>query len=106
MIIDYRDNEQRKICEDSAYALRQFPQRVIENLNMLLYKLSSTSTFALFRRNPANKRYKIHTLKGDKKDLISLRLDIHYRVTVKIIVQNVNGQDEILIWEVSNHYGD
>lgn len=106
MDIDYRNNDTKRICNDKGYALKYFPPKVVDSLTMLLYKLAATSTFARFRRNPTNKKYNIHNMKGEEKELISLRLDYQYRMTIKILVENVNGQDKILVWEVSNHYDD
>ena len=106
MDIGYKDKSTQKLCEDAEYASKKLPPKVVTNLQELMYKLSVTATFDKFQNNPANKKYRIHKLQGDKKELIALKLDYQYRMTIKILVTNINNRDEITIWEVSNHYGD
>lgn len=106
MNIEYRNNNVRKLCEDEQYALKRLPQNVAQSLGSLMYKLNSCCSFNEFSNNPANKKYKPHPLKGEKKGLIALYIDYQYRMTIKILIKNVNGTDKIKIWEVSNHYGD
>ena len=104
MIIEYRDNETQRICEDLTYARRKFTPLVVSRLNMLMYQLSAYDKFEMLRRNPASARYRIHQLKGQEAHLTSLSLDHSARVTMVVSVNH--EQDSVLIWEVSNHYGD
>lgn len=104
MIIEYRDNETQRICEDEAYARRKFTPNVVARLDFLMYQLSAYDKFEMLRRNPASARYRIHQLKGKEANLTSISLDYSARVTMVVSV-NVE-QDSVLIWEVSNHYGD
>ena len=56
---------------------------------------------------PANRRYRYHELTGDKRGIKSLSIDHGYRMTLTLeIVGTADNCDEILILEVSNHYGD
>ena len=104
MIIEYRDNESHRICEDETYARRKFPPNVVARLGMLMYQLSAYDKFEMLRQSPASARYRIHQLKGQEAHLTSLSLDYSARVTMVVSV-NIE-QDSVLIWEVSNHYGD
>lgn len=102
MEIEFKGNEVQKICEDERFARKNFPEKIVSNLKILMYKLAATQTFSEFRNNPANKKYRIHALHGKEKELTSIELDHSYRMTVKVFVDN----KKIIIWEISNHYGD
>lgn len=102
MLIDYRNKEVRKICEDEQFARKEYPEKIVSYLGILIHKIAAVKTFDEFKNNPVNRKYKIHNLKGQLKDLISLSLDHSYRMTVKVKVE----QNKIIIWEISNHYGD
>lgn len=104
MNIEYRDKETQRICEDESYARRKFTPNVIARLGMLMYQLSAYDKFEMLRKNPACARYRIHQLKGQEANLTSFSLDYSARVTMVVSV-NIE-QDSVLIWEVSNHYGD
>lgn len=102
MEIGFRNNEVQKICEDERFARKNFPEKIVSNLKILMYKLAVTQTFSEFRNNPANKKYKIHGLHGQLKEFTALELDYSYRMTIKILVD----KNKIIIWEITNHYGD
>ena len=104
MIIEYRDNETQRICESETYARRKFSPNVVTRLGMILYQLSAYDKFDVFRNNPANKRYRIHQLKGQESHLTSISLDYSARMT--LVLEVMPSEDKVLIWEVSNHYGD
>lgn len=102
MEIEFRSNEEQKICEDERFARKKYPEKIVTNLKILMYKLASTQTFSEFRNNPANKKYNIHGLHGKEKDLTAIEIDYSYRMTVKVFIDN----KKITIWEISKHYGD
>ncbi len=102
MLIKYRSNEVQKTCEDEKFARKSYPDKIVSSIELLIYKLASVTTFNEFKDNPTNKKYKIHNMLGQSKDMISLRLDYQYRMTVKLKVE----ENSITIWEISNHYGD
>lgn len=106
MIIDYRDKETRRRCEDESYMRSKFSPSATENLKLLITRLVSYPKFEVFQKSDKlRKKYRVHNLKGKKKDLISLSFSDKGRVTVRVIVKVI--EDEITIWEVSpNHYGD
>lgn len=67
MHIDYRNNETRKICEIRKYALRLYPEKVVDRLNRLLYKLQAEDSFSVFQSKKTNQTYRIHELQGKKR---------------------------------------
>ncbi len=102
MDIGFKDNETRRVCSDEGYARMQYPPKVVLNIKKLIIQFMAVDSFDKFRYNPMNRKYNIHNMKGTEKYLISLRLDYSYRMTVKLEVNN----NKIIIWEISNHYGD
>ena len=104
MIIEYRNNERQKICENTAYARRKFSPSVATRLGMVMYQLAAYDKFDAFRNNPASARYRIHQLKGQEAHLTSISLDYSARMTLVVEVKMM--EDKVIIWEVSNHYGD
>lgn len=102
MEIAYRNNEVEKICEQPQFARKKYPDKIVSAINMLMYKLAAVDTFDNFKNNPANKKYRTHPLQGNRQDLIALYLDFKYRMTIKLKIE----QNKIIIWEISNHYGD
>lgn len=104
MIIEYRNNETQRICENTAYARRKFSPNVATRLGMVMYQLAAYDKFDTFRSNPASTRYRIHQLKGQESHLTSISLDHSARMT--LVVEVKMTEDKVLIWEVSNHYGD
>lgn len=104
MIIEFHDNETEKICVDKSYARKFFMPNVVERLHRIMFQLASYDKFEMFRCHPGSSRYNIHQLHGKEKDLTSIRLDFKSRMTLKVFVNET--QDKIIIWEVSNHYGD
>lgn len=106
MIAGYRDNETRRLCEDESYMKSKFPPSAVINLQQLLYRLNSCDKFEYFEKTIwIRNKYRVHKLKGKKKDLYSLSFSNKCRMTVKVYVKI--EKDEITIWEVSsNHYGD
>lgn len=102
MEIEFKGSEARKICEDECFARKNFPGKIVSNLKILMYKLYAAQTFSEFKNNPANKKYKVHRLKGKLKAVTAIELDFSYRMTVKVLVQG----KRIQILEITNHYGD
>lgn len=102
MEIGYRDNDVEKICEQPQFARKKYPEKIVTAIQLLMYKFGAVDTFDNFKNNPANKKYNVHNLKGNRQGLIALYLDFKYRMTIKLKVE----QDKIIIWEISNHYGD
>lgn len=106
MVINYANNKIERICHDSKYANKIFPQIVVEKLGKLMYYLSAYDSIDYFYKLNVLKKYKVHELQGDKKGILSLALDYSYRMELRVIVENKEGQDVIKILEVTNHYGD
>lgn len=106
MILGFRDNDTRRICEDESYARSKFSPSAVENLKQLLIRLDAYDKFEIFEKSKILRtKYRVHKLKGKKKDLTSLSFTDKCRVTIKVFVKL--EKDEIIIWEVSsNHYGD
>lgn len=104
MIIEYRDNETQRICENGVYARRKFTPSVVTRLQTVMYQLSAYDKFDVFRNNPASAKYRIHQLQGQESHLTSISIDHSARMT--LILEVKTEQDKVLIWEVSNHYGD
>ena len=104
MIIEYRDNETRKICEDKSYARKRLLPSAAAHLEFLMYQLHSYNKFEMLRRSPTSKKYRIHQLQGKESHLTSLSIDYSIRMTLIVTIQI--EEDHVLIWEVSNHYGD
>lgn len=104
MIIEYRNNETQKICENATYARKKFSPNVVTRLGMVMYQLAAYDKFDTFKNNPASARYRIHQLKGQESHLTSISLDYSARMTLVLEVKT--EEDKVLIWEVSNHYGD
>lgn len=106
MIIKYANGRIEKICNNSRYALKYYPKKVVCNLEKLMYNLAAYDNLDQFRKLNVLKKYNIHELCGDKKGIISLRVDYSYRMGLKLLIKNINDQDVIEILEVTNHYED
>ena len=109
MIIKYRTKETQLICEDIKYASKALGgnKKVVVELATLITRLKHIPHLIYFQQSPALKKYKIHELIGKEKGQISLRLNYSYRLTLMAQKITVGDEDdEILILEVSNHYGD
>ncbi len=102
MEIGYRNKEVEKICEQPQFARKKYPDKIVSAIEKLMYKLAAIDTFDNFRNNPVNKKYNTHNLQGNQQNLIALRLDFKYRMTINLKIE----ENKIIIWEISNHYGD
>lgn len=107
MIIEYKDSEIRRKCNDDKYALKHYSPKIVNTLKILLVRLEAYKTFNSFYTIPGLKKYNAHPLKGGKKGIESLSLDKSVRMELIIeTTKSEDGQDIIKILEVSNHYGD
>lgn len=110
MNIRYRNKSVQEYCEDYRVALRRFgnPQ-VVRKLAALLYDLRYFNKITDFATVPKLKKYNLHDLVGDKNGYKSLKIDYSYRMEVVVELyadDNASGVDEIVIMEVSKHYGN
>lgn len=106
MIIKYADKKTERVCNDEKYARKKFPPSTCKELQKLMVYLSTYDTLDYFRKLTILRKYRYHELQGKEKGIISLYIDYQYRMELKLKVEKIDGQDVILILEVSNHYGD
>lgn len=107
MEIHYKDNHLKRVCEEPEYAMQFYQPKIVHSLQLLMSRLDSNKTFDVFYKAQAYRRYKAHPLKGDKKNIVSLRLDYSYRLELIVLAEkNERGEDILTILEVTNHYGD
>lgn len=107
MIIKFKDNYIRRLCNDSNYARTELPDKVVDSLQILLNRLRQYPTFSTMYGPMMQKKFRTHPLKGEKKGIISLSLDKKYRMTLTVSEEkDINGEDIIKLLEISNHYGD
>ncbi len=104
MKIRFNNNEVEKICNQSAYCSKKFPPKIVQSLQLLMNRLYSYPKFDIFKDPLLKNKYRTHELKGNKRGIYSLSIDHSYRMTLNVYVQEI--EDEIIILEVSNHYGD
>ena len=102
MEVGFRNNEVKRSCEDEKYARKKYPDKVVNEIKLLMYKFLAISNFNEFVKNPTNKKYNVHELQGKLKKLTTLYLNRKFRMTVKLKIE----KNKIIIWEISNHYGD
>lgn len=106
MKIPFHDKETEKTCTDYKYMNRVLQPKTAARLRVLMTILDSLPHMSDFGL-PALQRYRYHELSGDKKGIKSLSIDYAYRMTLTIELLGTNDRcDEIMILEVSNHYGD
>jgi len=105
MIIKYANKKVEKICINHNEAAKELGNKNIARaLAMLMLDLRNVQNFADFYTKPILKHYRAHELVGDKKGVTSLSINYAYRLTGVVTIQV--EEDEILVLEVSKHYGD
>ena len=107
MIIKYNNKDVEKVCCDINESQRRFGKKISIELSKLMTILKNLDHLQSMRTNVVFKKFNIHNLIGDKKGLISIRIDYSYRMTLILEKESVGNElDEIKIMEVKNHYGD
>lgn len=107
MVIRYNDKKVEKYCNDFSVANKLFGMKIAKCLAVLMNDLAYVKRLSDFNSNPMLRRYNLHELTGQKQGIKSLRVDYSYRMEIALMVMAVDGsEDEILILEVSKHYGD
>jgi plasmid maintenance system killer protein len=104
MRISFKDREVERICNESDYCLKKYPPKIVNALQLLLTRLAAYPKFEAFNSPMLRTKYRTHELQGDKKGIYSLSIDYSYRLTLTVYIQEI--EDEIIILEVSKHYGD
>ena len=106
MRITFRDKNVERLCTDYKYMNRQLPSTTANKLQILMTNLEFLNHISQLQL-PIYKKYRYHELVGDKKGIKSLSIDYAYRLTLTIqLVGSDEECDEILILEVTKHYGD
>lgn len=92
------------MCNDYNLAKKDFNVEVANNLALLMTQLKFVDHINIFYTNPVFRKYRVHELSGKKRGVTSFRISYSYRLETIVEVQV--EEDEIIILEVSNHYGD
>lgn len=107
MVIRYNDKKVERYCTDFSVANKLFGMKIAKSLAVLMNDLAYVKHLSDFNCNPMLRRYNLHELTGRKHGIKSLRIDYSYRMEVALMVVSVDdNEDEIIILEVSKHYGD
>ena len=114
MEIIYSNKKDQKICEDSRYATKKIGALPARNLAMLMGAIMSSTDLSDIAVMP---QFRLHQLKGDKKDRYSFSIDRQNRVEFYPLDEHRNilksGTNEkemykktryIQITGITNHY--
>ncbi len=105
MIIHYKNKRIENLCCDYSLAKKRIGEKVANGLAILLTDLKFVPHVDMFNTVAKLKKYRMHVLIGDKKEIYSLSIDYSYRLCIKVeVIDTGYGQDEICIVEVTNHY--
>ena len=110
----YKRKEDKRICEDTKFAVRKIGTVPARNLAKLINAIMSSIDLHDIAGMP---QFRLHQLKGDKKDIYSLSINKEYRVEFYPMDENKNilksGIDEkemfkktryINITRITKHY--
>jgi len=75
--IVYSRNEDRKICEDTRYASMKIGDRPAKRLAKLIVAIESSIDLSDLAGLP---QFRLHQLKGNKKDVYSFSIDQQFRM--------------------------
>lgn len=114
-IVEYGNNQTRKLCSDSKKAKKDLGEVVAEKLFAAIDFIESASSLKDIACFPT---YHLHQLSGDKKDLFAM--DLGRKLGFRLIIKPdppLNEEEDkldlnskcsvvkcIIVLEVSNHY--
>ena len=99
MIVKFRNQTLRKSYEDANRASREWGPRVARRYIQRIEQIEAMPNFhSLF----SIQSLRLHPLKGNRRRQYALRLVGRYR----LIIEQDDTSDTVLVSEVSNHYDD
>lgn len=101
MVIRFSNLYLEALAQDDAKGKPKYSDKVISRFKRTLKILEhAPDTKSLWTLNGLG----FERLKGNKKELFSVRVDYHYRLTFKIEQDIINIQEILIIDGLTNHY--
>lgn len=96
----FRDNKLEKAYQLEKERLKQFSPPLARKYHNTIALLEAAENLQAAYSFP---HLNLHPLKGDKEGLLSITLHDRWRLILK---QDTDDPAILIIWEVTNHYGD